>query len=220
MLIPLWLLHIWCWNAWLRECVSQSQPCTTSSTSPLTWRTACLNLCSSARITDSCACVELPLRLLHILVLPFPRYIYIEAGGGGDTGPPVFRVLHRRNGFRVSLVGIGNMLQARRSGVLSCTYPSSRTMASGPTRSLAEMRTGNHPRGLRATAPRPSQALAWALCKLTLWMCKIWGFHSGNYEEWCLLGCYAVWLLKEPTFRRILAPPSSEWQESVNYEQR
>jgi hypothetical protein len=28
-------------------------------------------------------------------------------------------------------------------------------------------------------------------------------------EEWCLLGCYAVWLLEEPTFRRNLAPPSS-----------
>jgi hypothetical protein len=27
--------------------------------------------------------------------------------------------------------------------------------------------------------------------------------------EWCLLGCYAVWLLKAPTFRRNLAPPSS-----------
>jgi hypothetical protein len=26
-------------------------------------------------------------------------------------------------------------------------------------------------------------------------ICKIWGFHSGDYEEWCLLGCYAVWLL-------------------------
>jgi hypothetical protein len=25
--------------------------------------------------------------------------------------------------------------------------------------------------------------------------CKIWGFHSGNYEEWRLLGCYGVWLL-------------------------
>jgi hypothetical protein len=24
-------------------------------------------------------------------------------------------------------------------------------------------------------------------------MCKIWGFHSGDYEEWRLLGCYAVW---------------------------
>jgi hypothetical protein len=25
--------------------------------------------------------------------------------------------------------------------------------------------------------------------------CKIWGFHGDDYEEWCLLGCYAVWLL-------------------------
>jgi hypothetical protein len=30
-----------------------------------------------------------------------------------------------------------------------------------------------------------------------------------NDEEWCLLGCYDVWLLEEPTFRRNLAPPSS-----------
>jgi hypothetical protein len=28
-----------------------------------------------------------------------------------------------------------------------------------------------------------------------LTQCKIWGFHGGDYEEWCLLGCYAVWLL-------------------------
>jgi uncharacterized membrane protein YeiH len=27
--------------------------------------------------------------------------------------------------------------------------------------------------------------------------------------EWCLLGCYAVWLLYEHKFRRNLAPPSS-----------
>jgi hypothetical protein len=25
--------------------------------------------------------------------------------------------------------------------------------------------------------------------------CKILGFHGGDYEEWCLLGCYAMWLL-------------------------
>jgi hypothetical protein len=25
--------------------------------------------------------------------------------------------------------------------------------------------------------------------------CKIWGFHGSDYEEWCLLGCYTVWLL-------------------------
>jgi hypothetical protein len=24
---------------------------------------------------------------------------------------------------------------------------------------------------------------------------KIWGFHGGGYEKWCLLGCYAVWFL-------------------------
>jgi hypothetical protein len=24
---------------------------------------------------------------------------------------------------------------------------------------------------------------------------KIWVFHGGDNEEWCLLGCYAVWLL-------------------------
>jgi hypothetical protein len=46
--------------------------------------------------------------------------------------------------------------------------------------------------------------------------CKIWGFHGGDYEEWCLLGCYAVLILYEPTFRRNLAPPSSGCQESVN----
>jgi hypothetical protein len=33
-------------------------------------------------------------------------------------------------------------------------------------------------------------------------LCKIWGFHGGEYEELCLLGCYAVWILQEPTFRR------------------
>jgi hypothetical protein len=26
-------------------------------------------------------------------------------------------------------------------------------------------------------------------------LCKIWGFHGGDYEEWCLVGCYAAWLL-------------------------
>jgi hypothetical protein len=24
---------------------------------------------------------------------------------------------------------------------------------------------------------------------------EISGFHGGDYEEWCLLGCYAAWLL-------------------------
>jgi hypothetical protein len=29
----------------------------------------------------------------------------------------------------------------------------------------------------------------------TLNLCKIWGFHGGDSEEWCILGCYALWLL-------------------------
>jgi hypothetical protein len=32
--------------------------------------------------------------------------------------------------------------------------------------------------------------------------CMSWGFHGGDYEECRLLGCYAVWLLLEPTFWR------------------
>jgi hypothetical protein len=28
-----------------------------------------------------------------------------------------------------------------------------------------------------------------------LMLCKIRGFHGGDYEEFRLLGCYAVWLL-------------------------
>jgi hypothetical protein len=28
-----------------------------------------------------------------------------------------------------------------------------------------------------------------------LHVCKISGFHGNDYEEWRLLGCYAVWLL-------------------------
>jgi hypothetical protein len=26
---------------------------------------------------------------------------------------------------------------------------------------------------------------------------KIWGFHGGDYEEWCVLGCHTVWLLSD-----------------------
>jgi hypothetical protein len=48
-----------------------------------------------------------------------------------------------------------------------------------------------------------------------LMLYKIWRFHGGDYEEWRLLGCYAVWLLYEPTFRRNLAPASSGLQESM-----
>jgi hypothetical protein len=35
--------------------------------------------------------------------------------------------------------------------------------------------------------------------------CKIWGFNGGDYEEFRLLGCDAVWFLWEPTFRRNIA---------------
>jgi hypothetical protein len=34
-----------------------------------------------------------------------------------------------------------------------------------------------------------------------------------------LLTCDAVWLLQDPTLRKNVLPPSSGWQESVNYEQ-
>jgi hypothetical protein len=27
--------------------------------------------------------------------------------------------------------------------------------------------------------------------------CNIWGFHGSNYEEWCLLGCYVLWLFTD-----------------------
>jgi hypothetical protein len=37
--------------------------------------------------------------------------------------------------------------------------------------------------------------------------CKIWRFHSGDYEECHLMGCYAIWLLQEPTFLRNVAHP-------------
>jgi hypothetical protein len=44
---------------------------------------------------------------------------------------------------------------------------------------------------------------------------EIGGFHRSDYEEWCLLGCYAVWLLQEQTFQRNLAAPSSAQRASV-----
>jgi hypothetical protein len=30
-------------------------------------------------------------------------------------------------------------------------------------------------------------------------LCKIWGFHGGDYEERHVLGCYVLWLLYETT---------------------
>jgi hypothetical protein len=31
---------------------------------------------------------------------------------------------------------------------------------------------------------------------LQILICKIWRFHGGDYEEWCLVGCYAVALVR------------------------
>jgi hypothetical protein len=36
--------------------------------------------------------------------------------------------------------------------------------------------------------------------KYALGFYKILGFHGGDYEELCVLGCYVAWLLKEPRF--------------------
>jgi hypothetical protein len=47
------------------------------------------------------------------------------------------------------------------------------------------------------------------LCSLD-WKCKIWGFHGGDYEEWRILGCYAMWLLMHMHLLLIMANvPSS-----------
>jgi hypothetical protein len=31
-----------------------------------------------------------------------------------------------------------------------------------------------------------------------------------------VFGCYAAWLLQDPTFQRNVSPPESGWQESVS----
>jgi hypothetical protein len=43
--------------------------------------------------------------------------------------------------------------------------------------------------------PLPTMPLWHSTSSSIFYPCKIWGFHSGDYEEWCLLGWYAVWLL-------------------------
>jgi hypothetical protein len=40
--------------------------------------------------------------------------------------------------------------------------------------------------------------------------------RTESFLKNAVLGCYAVWLLEELTFRMNLAPPSSRGQESVN----
>jgi hypothetical protein len=49
-----------------------------------------------------------------------------------------------------------------------------------------------------------------------LMLCNIWRFYGGDYDGCRILGCYAVWLLQEPKFRRNLAPPSSEFADSCH----
>jgi hypothetical protein len=39
--------------------------------------------------------------------------------------------------------------------------------------------------------------------------CRIWGFHSGDYEECRLLGCGSMKILCEPMLRRNVSPPPS-----------
>jgi hypothetical protein len=46
----------------------------------------------------------------------------------------------------------------------------------------------------RVTSAQPLLEFATQFVDLTK-ICNISGFHGGNYEEWRLLGCYAVWLL-------------------------
>jgi hypothetical protein len=54
---------------------------------------------------------------------------------------------------------------------------------------------------------------------------QVYGFYAWSrntakyrrfHEEWRLLGCYAVWLLYEPTYRKNVPLPSSGWQESAS----
>jgi hypothetical protein len=50
------------------------------------------------------------------------------------------------------------------------------------------------------------------LCKLYMYnatnleLCKIWGFHSDDYEESRFLGCCAMWILCERMLRRNTSP--------------
>jgi hypothetical protein len=52
-----------------------------------------------------------------------------------------------------------------------------------------EHRTGQTPAQIRnAICTTRSEKHLWSLV-------KIWDFHGSDYEEWHLLGCYAMWLL-------------------------
>jgi hypothetical protein len=44
---------------------------------------------------------------------------------------------------------------------------------------------------------------------ILIWkLCWIWGYHSWNSEEFCLLECRAMWSCEsQQTFRKIISPP-------------
>jgi hypothetical protein len=49
------------------------------------------------------------------------------------------------------------------------------------------------------------------------WMlCKFWDIHGFDYEEFCLLECYSLWLLWKPTFRKNVSSPPSQWHDSIS----
>jgi hypothetical protein len=54
-------------------------------------------------------------------------------------------------------------------------------------------------------------------------ICRIWGSHTGGYEEYHLPGYNAVWAVEcQPTFRRNMSPSSSEskkisWARTPEY---
>jgi hypothetical protein len=47
-----------------------------------------------------------------------------------------------------------------------------------------------------------------------LMLCKIWGYHGGNYEECRLLGCYAAWLIKNHLVHSVSSCRMSRWVAS------
>jgi hypothetical protein len=56
-----------------------------------------------------------------------------------------------------------------------------------------------------------SSTTIWTVDGLTT--CKVWGFHGGDYEGCCHLGCNAVWLLLELTLLGNVSPSTLGWKE-------
>jgi hypothetical protein len=46
-----------------------------------------------------------------------------------------------------------------------------------------------------STVPQP---LCYSMHSMRIHRSKIWGFHGNDFEEWRLLGFYAIWFLQEP----------------------